>query len=537
DRQVALKRLTSVKTFAADRFLREARAALKLNHRNICRVFESGKDARGPFFVMELIEGESLQDRIDREGPLTEEQFVSLAGGLLRALCFAHKRAVVHRDISPRNVMLTPGAVPKLMDFGLARIGLDSDLDETGYGMGTPDYVAPEQLQDAKSADHRADIYSLGATLHAALTGRRPRRPQASMIPPAWRRFIMTCLEERPEDRYFSAEAMLEEMRRATGWTIGAEPPREQSVRCPDCRRLNPMRSAYCDDCGAGLRQRCPSCGEESPVVCEQCPDCGADMRSREEADRMLDDARRYLKQGRYGRAIRTGRAAREIAVDREEVARIITSAKRRLEDRERIRESAIRAANMKQHEQSFTAWQSVLKLSPSDQEALAATRELEPRVRAERIRRWLSDLHKAIDARNWARGRHYLLELRQTGTRKHATKVDRAESRLNALRRRLVADYRRSFERQLRCRLWSSVELTLLDLANLGMPAEHLERLRQRYDRRRSWQRRRRATALGFVILLYAAAAGALLVVPPVWLGPAPSWPFRIASVLPDGS
>ncbi len=161
-RFVAVKRILDADDKGVQRFLRESETIATLNHQNIRAVHDRGEDEAGHFLVMEYVDGQTLQEQVAREGALEGEAFLDLARGLGRALSYAHKKGVIHRDVKPANVLVSEDGTPKLADFGLARMGHDSDLSMTGFGMGTLDYASPEQRRDAKSADHRSDIYGLG---------------------------------------------------------------------------------------------------------------------------------------------------------------------------------------------------------------------------------------------------------------------------------------------------------------------------------------------------------------------------------------
>ena len=174
-RRVALKVL--VAELAADdratrRFVREARATARLAHPNVARVYDFGRDGGAPFLVMELLEGETLARRL-AEGPLPPAGAARVAAAVADALDAAHQRGIVHRDVKPANVMLTPGGDVKVMDFGIAAAA-DETHSTTGSGMyATVAYVSPERVA-GEPATPASDLYSLGAVLYELLCGRPP---------------------------------------------------------------------------------------------------------------------------------------------------------------------------------------------------------------------------------------------------------------------------------------------------------------------------------------------------------------------------
>lgn len=172
--KVLSKRLTS-SAKAIARFEREARSAAALNHPNIVQVYDIGEDQGWHYFTMEFIEGESLLDRLKRDGKRPVREALGIAEAVAKALQYAYQNSFIHRDIKPENVMLTADGQVKLADLGLAKSLEDEQgLTATGTAMGTPYYMAPEQTMDAAHVDHRADIYALGITLLHTMTGKRP---------------------------------------------------------------------------------------------------------------------------------------------------------------------------------------------------------------------------------------------------------------------------------------------------------------------------------------------------------------------------
>jgi serine/threonine protein kinase len=157
------------------RFEQEFRSASKLSHPNLVRSLEFGWEGSKPFMVMELIDGEDLWARIERLGRLSEAEALRTIVRVARGLHEAHQRGIIHRDIKPQNILLSMDGQAKLADLGLSK-DLESEVELTrpNRGLGTPNFMAPEQFSDAKHAGVRCDIYSLGATLYMGLTGQLP---------------------------------------------------------------------------------------------------------------------------------------------------------------------------------------------------------------------------------------------------------------------------------------------------------------------------------------------------------------------------
>ncbi len=179
DRIVAIKvlpkRMSENKEFV-DRFYREGRAAARLNHPNIVQAIDVGEAGGYHYFVMEYIDGCTVYDKIAAGKPMDEQEAVRIALGTARALEHAHARGFIHRDVKPKNVMLTKDNEVKLADMGLAREVSDYKIAEleAGRAYGTPYYISPEQIRGEINIDFRADIYSLGATFYHMVVGRVP---------------------------------------------------------------------------------------------------------------------------------------------------------------------------------------------------------------------------------------------------------------------------------------------------------------------------------------------------------------------------
>lgn len=232
EREYAVKVLSiphAQKQELVTRFYREARALAQLGHENIVSIIDSGETTDGrPFLTMELLYGETLQERLDRRR-LGFREIVRLARQMLRGLGEAHRRGLVHRDLKPANVMLvgaTGEETVKLLDFGIVRLKDRMSTNLTGGEMilGTPRYMAPEQVMNAASASARSDLYSFGVMLYEMLSGRAPFEgallevldKQFNAEPPRLRTtcglepLVYALLSKEPENRPKTAEAVLD---------------------------------------------------------------------------------------------------------------------------------------------------------------------------------------------------------------------------------------------------------------------------------------------------------------------------------------
>ncbi len=236
-RDVAIKILPA--SFSADaerlqRFAQESRAAAALNHPNILSIFDIGEDRSAPYVVSELLEGETLRDRL-RNGALSSRKAIDYAQQIASGLAAAHEKGIVHRDLKPENIFLTGDGRVKILDFGLAKLTRpEADLSgdaptqqvgtEAGTVMGTAGYMSPEQVR-GRPTDSRSDIFSFGAVLYEMLSGKRAFHGDSSVdtmsailkeeppdlgetnrnVSPALERIVRHCLEKNPAERFQSA--------------------------------------------------------------------------------------------------------------------------------------------------------------------------------------------------------------------------------------------------------------------------------------------------------------------------------------------
>jgi len=244
-RQISLDRMVAVKVLPrkmsenpefVDRFYKEGKAAARLSHNNIVQAIDVGVSPEGyHYFEMEYIEGKTLYDIMQEGHSFSEAEALDIAIQMADALAHAHLRQLIHRDVKPKNIILTPQGVAKLTDLGLARATDDKLAAETeaGKAYGTPYYISPEQIRGEMEIDFRADIYSLGATIYHLVTGRPPfegdtpaavmhKHLKQALIPAdhvntglsaGIGEVIDVAMAKKREDRYQSTEDMLEDLR------------------------------------------------------------------------------------------------------------------------------------------------------------------------------------------------------------------------------------------------------------------------------------------------------------------------------------
>jgi len=304
------------------RFEREAQALKQLIHPNIVRILEYGKQNEIPYLVMDFIDGGTLRSRLAQQYPWW--QAIDLLLPIASALAYAHKNAIIHRDVKPSNILLTKGGQSRLSDFGIAKILHPEDginLTGTNTLVGTPEYMAPEQI-NSKNVDARTDVYALGVILYEMIARRKPfiadkpinvliksmsePLPKPSQfvgdLPESVERALLTALSRNPEDRYPSMSAFSTVLE---GLLVGKEkrdPPIESYGETEGVldqeRTMDRQPSDDIGDAVTGFSETwrrdktglenipmsgtisCPYCNQETPANSWSCVKCGHSLES-----------------------------------------------------------------------------------------------------------------------------------------------------------------------------------------------------------------------------------------------------------------
>jgi serine/threonine protein kinase len=247
-----------------ERFRREARAAAAVSHPGVAGVYDYGELGGQPFIVMELVEGETLAERLAARGRLPWPEAFALGEQVARALAAAHAHGLVHRDVKPANILIGPGGRAKVTDFGIAKAAASATLTRTGMVLGSANYVSPEQAR-GDGVGPAADQYSLGCVLFEAVTGQPPYRGRTAVAiatqqvsapvpdPRAHHRdlpgpaadLIRRALAKEPGERFASATAMADAL--ARNGSPAAHPQNPRAPESPGPGRQAPRRGSVAD--------------------------------------------------------------------------------------------------------------------------------------------------------------------------------------------------------------------------------------------------------------------------------------------------
>jgi len=450
-----LDRYVAVKTMAEDikwdpelklRFYREARSAAGLHHPNIVTIHDLGEEGKITYIVMELLQGEDLKSLIARQAPISLEKKLSIIAQVADGLNHAHLNGIIHRDVKPGNIHVSPSGNVKIVDFGIARIP-SSDLTRSGARLGTPIYMSPEQIRGS-AYDERTDIFSTGIVFYELLTYRHPFRdkniaktldnilfqnrfPFAEQFPDAppglWE-IVETCLAKEPDQRYASMaelakacrdllvrlnvesqqmlkqlEASMPSLRRAA--TEGrASPILAQALKQAESLMAREDRSDYCElkRIAAVLADLAPATEAAAAppgvrpaadtVAAAAAPQEAAPSPDEARGRELLQSGRSLLDQGRPQEALEQLRRAMSLLGPREEVVQALVDARKQIEERQRARspqlDAAAQALAAREFERALEAVDQVLAAEPANPEALELRRRIQGEIQAEEDRR-----------------------------------------------------------------------------------------------------------------------------------------------------
>jgi eukaryotic-like serine/threonine-protein kinase len=282
-RQVAVKENLTTSPQAQAQFQAEVGLMAALRHPNLPVVSDQFTESTGrQYMVMDYVAGENLEDLVTRRGALPAPEVIVLVNQLLDVLGYLHGRGVVHRDVKPANVKLTPEGRPVLVDFGIAKVFIPGQITKTwARGVGSPGFAPIEQY--GTGTDARSDLYSLGAVTYYLLTGQvPPPAPDLAagtpLIPPTrlrqdlsegLQRVVFTAMALIPTQRFQSAMEMQQAL--LGGGLLTATRP------CPQCGYVNPVDEIFCQNCEHLLsnQRKCPHCKRMTPTNSKFCTYCG----------------------------------------------------------------------------------------------------------------------------------------------------------------------------------------------------------------------------------------------------------------------
>jgi eukaryotic-like serine/threonine-protein kinase len=233
------------------RFEQEFKAASLIDHPNVVKAMDYCGTGATPFLVMEFVDGESLGARIERDGPIDEAEAIRIIGQVCEGLHRAHKQGLIHRDVKPDNILLTQDGTAKLTDLGLVKdVEGEMNLTKTGRGLGTPHFMAPEQFRNAKNADVRCDVYSLGATFYMMVTA----------VIPFDKTSPLDCWLKKTKNDFVAPKKANPKLSDRTDWAIKRAMHNDPAQRQTSCREFME------DLMGTGWRTSTSNSGTHLPL-------------------------------------------------------------------------------------------------------------------------------------------------------------------------------------------------------------------------------------------------------------------------------
>jgi len=361
ERRIALKIMLPSRAASREyvaKFFREARTAAQLSHPNVVAVHGVGLDKESNiyFLAMEFVEGRTLHDVLQERGPLPIAEACEYVIQSCRGLAAAHERNIIHRDIKPGNLMITPGGAIKIADFGLAKV-YEGEGGAQSTVIGTPYFMPPEQFE-GRAKDGRTDIYALGVTFYYMLTMQRAHTGAgpAQILLSVMTKEPVSVLDHRPDlpagiwpivrrmidrdldARYSNCTEIVRDLEQLLG---GGEEEIEQ-IYCGSCGVPNPPDASECSGCKASLLEICPVCGGEDAAGTKFCGNCGANIPAERAVAALVDEARTFLAAGRLTRAREKLQQAHERSPDNLAAGELLKELEARREQRD-VHRDAIR--------------------------------------------------------------------------------------------------------------------------------------------------------------------------------------------------
>lgn len=481
---VALKRPLTLGN--DDDLVREARAAASLCHPNVCQVLDSWKDEHGPYLVTRYLPGGSLRDyvrRLTEKGEFVETaRAMDLALGILRGLRALHEsqQRILHRDVKPENVLLDDEGMPKLIDFGLAKLEGVPGVSGSGHGAGTAGYVAPEQAWDARDADERSDLYGYGKTMRYVLTGSLPHESPRREVPRLFRAFIDRCCAHLAEDRYQSASEALDELERLEREfrtpkpTVPLPAGEHEGNLCPGCDEPNDPARRHCWNCGFHLIRPCGLCQTDNRHWERYCGACGVDLPAWDEAlalvSRALELARGSEEGGEdYPEAYDSLAKARERAAGRPEFDVIEERTREKIGFLRRTRQEIETHWRSARYELTIPLLEELLEAFPGDLLARRRLEQKDERIRERDRRAALRALRRALGSRDFLESTAQLGLLRELASEGDGEVVREAEDEVNALRKQLENETWSAMGKALQGERWAAVQEQIRSLEAIG--------------------------------------------------------------------
>jgi len=483
---VALKRPLTLGN--DDDLVREARAAASLGHPNVCQVLDSWKDEHGPYLVTQYLPGGSLRDyvrRLREKGEFVDTpRAMDLALGILRGLRALHEsqQRILHRDVKPGNVLLDDKGVPKLSDFGLAKLEGVPGISGSGHGAGTAGFVAPEQAWDARDADERSDLYGYGKTMRYVLTGSLPHESPLREVPRLFRAFIDRCCAHLAEDRYQSASEALDELERlerdfrTPKPTVPLPAGEHESNLCPnpECNEPNDPARRHCWNCGFHLIRPCGLCQTDNRHWMRYCGTCGVDLPAWDEAlalvSRAIEQAQGSEEGGEtYAEAYDSLAKARERAAGRPEFDVIEERTREKIGFLRRTRQEIETHWRSARYELTVPLLEELLEAFPGDPRATRQLEQKDERIRERDRKAAARALQRALGSRDYLESTAQLDLLRRLAAEEDDGVVREAGDRVSALRKELETKAWSALGRVLQSERWTAALEQLRSLEALG--------------------------------------------------------------------